>query len=534
MKQFRFSLGFLILSSLSFLLILTWVLLSLISFRTAENDILQQKGEKARLLLSSFVTLLPPSLADTPASSAAVLARRLAGEKEFIGILVVGKDGAPLFALGEAGGGDGRLRELLAGGGVVSVTEDKGRLSGYAPVMRDGAVAGAARLVLSLAGEKRLLGQSRHLFLAYFVLDFVLLLAVGSLLLSRFIVAPVRRLLAATERLRAGDFSHRAVVPGGREIAELAESFNAMVVELRQRREEADRYVATLERANRELQVAREETIRSEKMASVGLLAAGTAHEVGTPLAAIMGYAALLREELSGDAEKEDYLRRIVQDAERIDRIVRDLLDFARPVTAPDQEIDVAPLIASTVEMLSRQGLFKQVEVSVETPEGLPRPAVEPGRFQQVLINLIINARDAMAGGGRLEIRALAGMFTPLPELPLPAAPPAVGGRRKGDFGGAFRTPFAVGGAEIRCVRVEVADTGEGIPAEWLARIFDPFFTTKEPGRGTGLGLAISARIIDSFGGRITVESTPGQGSRFIVWLPAPPELQPHGEQDDE
>ncbi|WP_298269872.1 ATP-binding protein [Geobacter sp.] len=536
MKQFRFSLGFLILSSLSFLLVLTWILLSVISFRTAEKDILQQKGEEARLLLSAFVTLLPPSLADTPKSPAAVFAQRLAREKEFIGILVVGKDGAPLFELGEPAGVDRWVREALAGGdGAVFVAEERGRLCSYAPVVRNGTVVGASRLLFSLAGEKRLLSQSRHLFLAYFILDFILLLAVGSFILSRFIVTPIRRLLAATERLRAGDFTHRAVVPGGREVAELAESFNAMVEELRTSREDAERYVASLERANRELQVAREETIRSEKMASVGLLAAGTAHEVGTPLAAIMGYAALLRDELTGHPEAEDYLRRIIQDAERIDRIVRDLLDFARPAASAAEEIDVAPLVFSTVEMLSRQGLFKRIEVSVDLPPGLPRPVVDPHQFQQVLINLIINARDAMPDGGRLAIQAREGMFKPLPDLPsLSAPPPAVVGRRRSDFGAAFQTPFAPGGAEVRCIRIEVADTGSGISPENLGLVFDPFFTTKEPGQGTGLGLAISARLVDSFGGRITVESAAGAGSRFTVWLPVPPQREPWGEEEDD
>ena len=522
MKQFRFSLGFLILSSLSFLLVLTWILLSLISFRTAENDLLQQKSDKARLLLASFTTLVPASPDDIAVSPAGELARRLAREKEFTGLLVVGGDGAPRYALGDAGGIDERLRQTLATGAETAwVPEGAGQLRRYAPIMADGRVTGAARLVLSLEGERRLLSQSRHLFLAYFVLDFLLLLAVGSLILSRFIVSPIRRLLAATERIRAGDLSHRAVAPGGREIAELADSINAMMDELRARREEAERYVASLERANRELQAAREETIRTEKMASVGLLAAGTAHEIGTPLAAIMGYAALLNEELAGDPEKADYLRRIGQDAERIDRIVRDLLDFARPAPGAGEAVDVAALVDSTVEMLTRQGMFKQVEVSMELPAGLPRPAADPHQLQQVLINLVINARDAMADGGRLTVCASAGRFISPPRTDsLFPLPPAVGGRRRGDFGGAFRTPFARGTENVPCVLIEVADTGTGIPPEQIERIFDPFFTTKEPGKGTGLGLAISARIVDSFGGRITVESAVGHGTKFIVWLP--------------
>ncbi|RNC69869.1 MAG: HAMP domain-containing protein [Desulfuromonadales bacterium] len=518
MRQFRFSLSFLILSSLSFILVLTWVLLSLISFKTAENDLLQQKSDKARILLASFVAVVPPVLADIPQSAAGALAQRLAREEEFIGLTVVGRDGRPAYALGNTEAREGRLAQTLASGAEsVWFLEGKGAISRYAPLVVQGKTIGAARLDLSLKGEKRMLAQSRHLFMAYFTLDFLLLLAVGSFFLSRFIVVPVRKLLAATERIGTGDFSQRASVPGGREIAELADAFNTMVDALRTKQEEASRHVRSLERTNRELQAAREETLRSEKMASVGLLAAGTAHEIGTPLAAIMGYAALLGEELAADPEKADYLRRIGQDAERIDRIVRDLLNYARPVDGATETIDAATLVAATVEMLQRQGVFKLIDVQLRADAGLSPLQADYHQLQQVLINLLINARDAMPDGGRLEVRIAAGEFVP----PVVSGELAVvGGRRKSDFGGAFRTPFAAGDETVTCVRIEVADTGAGIPPEHLGRIFDPFFTTKEPGKGTGLGLAISARIIDSFGGRITVESAAGHGSRFVVWLP--------------
>jgi signal transduction histidine kinase len=142
----------------------------------------------------------------------------------------------------------------------------------------------------------------------------------------------------------------------------------------------------------------------------------------------------------------------------------------------------------------------------------------DPPQFQQVLINLFINARDAMPDGGSLEVRTSASRFSPPAQAARSSSP--VIGRRRGDFGGAFNAPFAPEDEPVPCVRIDVADTGCGIAPEGLGRIFDPFFTTKEPGKGTGLGLAISARIVDSFGGRITVESTVGKGTRFVIWLP--------------
>ncbi|MRR35064.1 sensor histidine kinase, partial [bacterium] len=470
MKQFRFSLSFLILSSLSFILVLTWLLLSLISFTTAENDLLQQKSDKARLLLASFTALVPSDLTAVASSPSGTMAERLAREGEFVGLAVVGRDGAVLYRLGAEVSDDGMLAETVsAGAEAARFAEGRGTIRRYAPIVRDGETVGAARLELSLQGEQKLLTRSRHLFLAYCVLDFLLLLAVGSFLLSRFIVAPVRRLLATTERIGQGDYSHRAAVGGGREIAELAESFNGMVDVLRAKQEEAERHVRSLERANRELQEAREEALRSEKLASVGLLAAGTAHEIGTPLTAIMGYAGLLREELADDPRRADYLLRIERDAERIDRIVRDLLDFARPSPGTAETFDAAALVAATVEMLERQGALKGLAVTVADADGVPPLAADPHQLQQVLINLLMNARDAMPDGGTLEVQTSPDRFISPVQAETSSAP--VVGRRRGDFGGAFHAAFATEGEPVPCVRIDVADTGCGIAQEKLGRI---------------------------------------------------------------
>ena len=484
MKAVRFSLTFYILSALSALLLLTWLLLSLISFKTAEKDLLAQKGEDGRLLLSSIVALLPRPLAPpAPGTAAADYLSQLSRERGFAGFTVVDHEGEELYALRDRMQRDAALSATIASGrSSFQFSDDRKFLRCYAPVLEKGTVTGAARLTLSLEGEQDRLLASRHLFLAYFVLDFLLLLLLGSMLLSRTVVHPVRKLVSATRRIAGGDLGGTVHVPGSAEVAELCDAFNAMVIALREKRGEVEEKVASLNRANQEILEAKNEAVRSEKMASVGLLAAGMAHEIGTPLSAIMGYTGILAEELEGDAEKSDYLRRISAESRRIDRIVRGLLDYARPKEAARQQVELLPLMEKVVELLTAQGVLKRLEVSVTAEEGVPVVHADPHQLEQLLVNLVMNARDAMPGGGELRLCA----------------------RREG-----------------RQVLLEVIDTGEGMPPEHLSRVFDPFFTTKEPGKGTGLGLAIVARIAESCGGRISVESEQGVGSRFALSLPA-------------
>jgi two-component system NtrC family sensor kinase len=522
LRSFRFSLTFALLSSLACLLLLTWIMLSLISFKTAEKDLLEQKNEEARILLASFMAIIPDPLSPFAENSApAKLAAKLAKESDFAGLVVIDGRGETVFSRADKRGIDPGLRETLKiGRESFLFSRDGSVIFRYAPLRNRDGIAGAARMALSLSGEYERLNRSRHIFLAYFVLDFFLLLTFGSYLLSRIVVVPIRRLLAATEQIAAGDYSQSVHAPGGAEIAELANSFNLMLEALRRKQEEAEAHMKSLERANTELQAAREETIRSEKMASIGLLAAGTAHEIGTPLSAIIGYTGILLDEMKDDTVKADYLRRIEQESARIDRIVRDLLNYARPTTAEFEHLNIADLLADTIDMLERQGIFKKIRTSIEIEKDIPPLFIDRHQLLQVLINLIINARDAMPEGGEIAVRAYTGELRMNPEKDSHLPPFTTMGRRKEDFQGAFRASFLSGRSFTNCVKIEVRDRGTGIDEQNMGRIFDPFFSTKEPGKGTGLGLSISARIIDSFGGRITVESAKSKGTRFVIWLP--------------
>lgn len=490
MASRRISLTFMILTSIASILILTWALLSLISFRTAQQDLFAQKSEFSRFLLSSFTELVPKPLPrDGIGQDAERFAGMLKDEMDFASLLVVDSQGRTLYSLSDAGTPDKRLLDILRKGGEGSSFSSNGRyLHRYKAIMRGNKAVGGARLTLSLGREMERLRRSHNIFTAYFALDFLLLLGFGSFLLSRFVVSPIKRLLAATERITAGDYTHKVHVGGGAEIGELADSFNTMVDAIGGEREAVERHLAALEETNRQLKMAREETIRSEKLASVGILSAGMAHEIGTPLSAIFGYADILQDDLADDPVKLDYLKRITTECGRIDRIVRGLLDYARPGEAECEEVDISSFLVATMDLLEAQGIFKHIRTELSVESGLPPLFIDRHQLQQVLINLVLNARDAMKGDGALILKGGAGSL------------PEAGGRP--------------------CLRIEVTDSGEGIQRGNLNRIFDPFFTTKEPGKGTGLGLSISLRIVESFGGRITVESEPGKGTSFIVWLP--------------
>jgi two-component system, NtrC family, sensor kinase len=480
----RFSLTTIVFSAVSLLVVTTWVLLSIISVKTAQRDSIIQKKDEARRLVSGAQGLLLQGGVD----ALRPLAEGLAADPGFVSLTVMDAAGTAIFSTPADAAPDRRMAETLTKRTEgVFIYPEASSLAAYAPVSVGKDRRGVVRLTLSLQRENARVAEFHRAFLAYFILDFVLLLLLGALLLSRMVVTPVRRLVTATQRITTGDLAHRVPVAGSIEIAELARSFNMMVDALKGKREEVEHHVRSLEETNRDLLAAREETVRAEKMASVGLLAAGTAHEVGTPLAAIIGYSEILAEELKEDPDRRDYVRRLGDEARRIDRIIRGLLDFARPRAPVTEPVDLARLVRETVGILEGQGALKKVKVSFSGPGSIPRVKADPYQLQQVFSNLMINARDAMPDGGDLLVWVRAGS-------------PADG----------------ADGATV-----SFTDSGAGIPEENLPRIFDPFFSTKEPGKGTGLGLAISARIVESFGGRIVAASTPGEGTTFTVFLPS-------------
>ena len=288
--------------------------------------------------------------------------------------------------------------------------------------------------------------------------------------LAKGILQPIKQLIFASHQWAGGNLDYRVETAQNDEIAELTDTFNMMASSLKERDERLKEY-------------AHQQIMKSERLATLGQLAAGVAHEINNPLGAVLMYAHLSLEEMPAEDARHQNLGKIVGEATRCKNIVRGLLDFARQSEPNVEEADVNDILERTLSLLRNQTMFQNIKVTVQFSSSLPKAMMDSGQIQQVFTNIILNAAEAMDEGGELIVAT-----------------------RTADDG--------------EFIEVEFTDTGCGIPRENLEKIFDPFFTTKEVGRGTGLGLAVSFGIIARHQGTIEVESDINKGTTFIVRLP--------------
>jgi two-component system NtrC family sensor kinase len=297
---------------------------------------------------------------------------------------------------------------------------------------------------------------------------------VGALFVSSFlakgVLRPIRKLIFASHQWADGNLNYRVETTQKDEIAELTKTFNMMASSLRERDEKLKEYTAR-------------QIMKSERLATLGQLAAGVAHEINNPLGAILMYSHLSLEEMEADDPRRKNLEKVTAEATRCKNIVRGLLDFARQSEPNVVEADVNEILRRTLSLLQNQAQFQNITITTTLCTSLPKAMMDSGQIQQVFTNIILNAAEAIDGQGELTIVT-----------------------RTAEDG--------------KFIEIEFTDTGCGIPQENTEKIFDPFFTTKEVGHGTGLGLAVSYGIIARHRGIIEVKSSPGKGTTFIVRLP--------------
>ena len=337
----------------------------------------------------------------------------------------------------------------------------------------DKKVLGVLDVIVSIDEVNKMLSTSARRRAIFTIATIIVVGAVISYYLYRTVSVPVRRLFTGTQRVASGDLDYQIPFADDTELGLLAQSFNRMAKELKEKQQQV---------------------LRQEKLASLGQMAAGIVHEINNPLSGILVYARLMLKQLkAGDFVLEDgekNLSKIEQEVQRCSRIIRNLLDFSRQTPPQLRRVDMAQVIEEALLVLGHQASLQNIEVSKEYTPDAPRIEADFDQMRQVLNNLFTNSVQAMEEGGQITLRLSKG------------------------------TPRDLPGA-TGVLKVEISDTGRGILPENMEKLFTPFFTTKEKGKGVGLGLAVVYGIIQRHNGRIEVSSKLDKGTTFTIYLRA-------------
>ena len=330
----------------------------------------------------------------------------------------------------------------------------------------------------------------------------ILLMSIAIFYFSRrFVTRPVGQLVQATKVISKMQLDKPVTVEGGsQEIEELADSFNIMRDRLQGAMSDLNHAAETMEakvvERTEQLKSAHTKLMQSDRLASLGQLSASVAHEINNPVSGVLNLSMLMQRILKDDGipkeripEFRKYLQQVINETTRVGRIVSDLLSFSRRSKPQRSQADLNKIIRSTLSLISHKLKLANVEANASLQEDLPLAPCDSSQIQQVVLNLVMNAAEAMHNrptGGVINVS----------------------------------TASSKDGASVL---ITVADNGEGIPKEHLTKIFDPFFTTKPEGKGVGLGLAVLYGIVEAHGGEVDVSSTPGEGTTFVVKLPLAP-----------
>ena len=370
-------------------------------------------------------------------------------------------------------------------------TDEDGYVGSYGPLRNHaGEVVGAIHIGVLERVYTSMRDRVILWFFAIATAGFLLIIIVTDYMV-RQITRPIGEIVAATRNLAAGRFDQEVRVDRQGEISLLAQSFNQMLRSLRQMKADLEEWGRTLEdkvqQRTEQLVAMQNRVAQSEKLASLGMLSAGVAHEINNPLGGILSLTALALEDLPPNDPARPNLEEVVRQSERCREIVKGLLEFSRQQEAGSDLIDVRQVIDETLALMSKQALFLNVKVDKKYDADMPMVLADRSQLQQVFINIIMNAVQAMGEHGELAVEVTA--------------------------------------TDDTSVEIRIADTGCGIPAADIDRVFDPFYTTKPEGEGTGLGLSIAYGIITKHRGTITIASEPGQGTVVTISLPASPRV---------
>lgn len=365
-----------------------------------------------------------------------------------------------------------------------------------APLVREGRVVGGSSVALSLTGVYEVLGRTQYVLLIYILVNTVVFTFVGFYRLTRIAVRPLQRLVKRAEEYQDDNEMFFLFESEDNEFSKLSKALNRMLGHIAEDKEKLQDAVASLEKANFDLKQAQKDIIRAEKLASVGRLSAGIAHEIGNPIGIINGYLELLKGNDISNTDREEFLQRTEAELKRIDTIIRQLLDFSRPSREDVKIVSVHAIIEDTIGASRFHPLMSDIDLDLRLLAENDGVIADPNQLRQVFLNLMINAADAILSSknpseGRISIIS--------------------------DVQKNIRDDSTKG---MDVLRVDYVDNGIGIAEADLENIFDPFFTTKAYGKGTGLGLSVCFMIVEKMGGKIEASSQDGQGTTITVYLP--------------
>ena len=338
-------------------------------------------------------------------------------------------------------------------------------------------------------------------------LGVILLVSVSvGILLQRLIYRPLKDLDIGAKKISVGQLEHQIPVRDDDEFGRVAGSFNQMTQALKRSTAEMQEFAKGLElkvkERTQELRVAEAEVAQGEKLASVGLLASGIAHELNSPLTGVLTFTSLLRKKMQDGSPDAEDLDLVIRETKRCASIIRRLLDFSREKVAVKGFFNLNQVIEETVRFIERSASLQNIDITMALDPALPKVWGDADLIKQVIVNILVNAEQAIESNGSIVVES----------RPFVA-----------------KSPSKSGTEPVPMVEVAIKDTGCGIPEGNLLRIFDPFFTSKEVGKGTGLGLSVSYGIMKAHGGVIKVDSVPGVGSTFRLYFPI---IAPVGEGD--
>ena len=372
------------------------------------------------------------------------------------------------------------------------------------PIVRQGRVIGGVGINRSLKPMFSALWRVEKIVLVYMLFNLLILSVIGFFRMRKIFVQPIERLVQLADQYNDQEAVLFAADSPGGEFGRLATSLNSMLARIEQDRRSLEETVEELGAANLKLKTQQQEMIRTEKLASVGRMAAGLAHEIGNPLGIVQGYLGLLTRTGNQNDEYLDFINRSDQELQRVNVLIRQMLDFARVSKGTPENFSLHALLRSVIDMVQMQRVYKNIKLTCSLDADKDMVYADQDQLRQVFVNCLLNSGDAVTAAGKADD----GVVTVSTDVP---------GSQAEDE----QTEF---------LRIQIRDNGIGIAGDQQAVIFDPFYTTKEPGKGTGLGLSVSLSIVESLGGRIEMESTLGQGCVLSVFLPlaAPPLVSDH------